>query len=53
MEATGQYRKLFKLYALPGTRDDGDTEMHSEKVDIREVSQHICQRRDINLEDRF
>eukprot|EP00752_Nemacystus_decipiens_P004626 g4222.t1 len=36
VEATGQYRKLFKLYALPGTGDGEDTETHSQKVDIRE-----------------
>lgn len=40
MEATGQYRKLFNMYALPGTGDDRDTEMHSHKVDIREVPQN-------------
>eukprot|EP00903_Cladosiphon_okamuranus_P006779 g6608.t1 len=34
VEATGQYRKLFKLYALPG--DDPDSEMNTQKVDIRE-----------------
>ena len=38
VEATGQYRKLFKLYAIPGV-GGGDTglEANQEKVDIREV----------------
>lgn len=37
VEATGQYRKLFKLYALPGTNDDADIDMETQKVDIRDV----------------
>lgn len=40
VEATGQYRKLFKLYALPGKADDDDAEITLQKVDIREV-RHI------------
>ncbi|CAN0260617.1 unnamed protein product, partial [Ectocarpus sp. 12 AP-2014] len=36
VEATGQYRKLFQLYALPGTGGETDAELESQKVDIRE-----------------
>lgn len=38
VEATGQYRKLFKLYAIPGAGRGGTgLEANQEKVDIREV----------------
>lgn len=37
VEATGQYRKLFKLYALPGTGGGAGLAVNEEKVDIREV----------------
>ncbi|CAM9228565.1 unnamed protein product [Pylaiella littoralis] len=36
VEATGQYRKLFQLYALAGTGDDPDHTINTQKVDIRE-----------------
>lgn len=38
VEATGQYRKLFKLYALPGTGNgEIDSTIYDQKVDVREV----------------
>ena len=52
MEATGQYRKLFKLYALPETGDDADAEMHSQKVDIREVSLHFSNDEEVGTRGR-
>ena len=37
VEATGQYRKLFKLYAIKGAGGGTGLEDTQEKVDIREV----------------
>lgn len=37
VEATGQYRKLFKLYAIPAAGGGTGLEATQDKVDIREV----------------
>lgn len=37
VEATGQYRKLFKLYDITGTGATPSLEVDSERIDVREV----------------
>lgn len=37
VEATGQYRKLFKLYDVTGATSGTGLEVDTERIDIREV----------------